>query len=256
MEVCVSESLSIRKLRLVRPRVVVPLALLGSGLAASLAVPAGAGAAGAPLVTPASLTSCYGGVKADASGAAAGEPNLLDYSITCSTDISAYTVFVVRSQDAGNNIDQYASNPNVIYPSTFPANPALAGTVSSEGVNCAGVTPSDGVNCFASAVGSDGKTTVLGAISAGYTTEGSIALDEPYCKYLPKGAKPGTAAVPSAVVEYVVTDNTGAQDGPFVLNLTGSKCPKVANAVPPKPAKKPAKKKATKASAKSKRRSR
>jgi hypothetical protein len=241
MEVCVSA----RKLRLVRPRVVMPLAFLGAGLAASLAVPAGAGAA---LVTPASLTGCYGGVSADATGAASGEPNLLDYSITCNTDISAYTVFVVRPQDAGSNIDQYASNPNVVYPSSFP-NPVLAGTISTEGVNCEGVTPSDGVNCFASTVGSDGKTTVLGTISAWYTTQGSIALDEPYCKYLRKGAKPGTAAVPGAVVEYVVTDDTGAEDGPFVLNLTGSKCPKVANAVPAKPAKK----KAAKASSKSRR---
>ena len=208
------------------------LALVGSGLAASLAVPVSADAATPRLVTPASLTNCYGGVKADPTGAATGAPNLLDYSITCNTDISAYTVFVVRTQHAGSNIDEYAPNPNVVDPST--------GAVTTEGVNCEGVTPSDGVNCFASAIGSDGKTPVLGTIGAWYSTEGSIALDEPYCKYLPKGAKPGTAAVPGAVVEYVVTDDTGAEDGPFLLRLTGSKCPKVANAVPPKPARKQA----------------
>jgi hypothetical protein len=222
------------KLRLLGPRVGLALALLGSGSAASLAIPGGAAAAGTSLVTPASLTDCLGNIKADASGASSGEPNLLDYAITCNTAISAYTVFVVRPQDADNNIDEYSSNANVVYPSNSP----MAGTVTSQGVNCEGVTPSDGVNCFASAIGSDGKTPVLGAIGAWFTTEGSIALDEPYCKYLPKGAKPRTAAVPTAIVEVVVTDHTGAEDGPFQLNLTGSKCPKVANAVPAKAAKK------------------
>jgi hypothetical protein len=183
-------------------------------------------------------------LKADATGKASGQPNLLDYSITCDTDISAYTVFVVRSQDAGNNIQQYASNPSVVYPSTYPT-PGLAGTVSGEGIDCEGVSPSDGVNCYAQAIGSDGKTPVLGAITAWFTTQGSIALDEPYCKYLPKGAKPGTAAVPSAIVEYVVTDSTGAEDGPFVLNLKGSKCPKVANTVPSKAARRHSIKEAT-----------
>jgi hypothetical protein len=229
-----------RKLRALGLRIVMPLAGLGAGLAVALAaLPT---AAAATLVTPASLTNCFGSLKADATGKSAGQPNLLDYSITCSTDISAYTVFVVRPQDADNNIQQYATNPNVIYPSTYPT-PGLAGTVSSQGVDCEGVSPSDGVNCYAQTIGSDGKTPVLGAISAFYTTQGSVSLDEPYCKYLPKGAKPGTAAVPKAIVEYIVTDNTGAEDGPFVLNLKGSTCPKVSNAVPAKTAAKPSKRK-------------
>jgi hypothetical protein len=234
-----------RKLRSLGLRIVVPLAVLGSGSAAALmTLPTGAGAA--TLVTPASLTGCYGSLTADATGKRSGQPNLLDYSITCNTDISSYTVFVVRPQDADNNIQQFASNPSVIYPSTYPT-PGLAGTVSGQGVNCEGVTPSDGVNGYAQAIGSDGKTSVLGAISAFFTTQGSISLDEPYCKYLPKGAKPGTAAVPRAIVEYIVTDNTGAEDGPFVLTLRGSTCPKVANAVPAKAATKRSKMKARKA---------
>ena len=225
--------MSDRKLRSLGLRVVMPLAVLGSGSAAALlALPTGAGAA--TLVTPASLTGCFGSMKADATGKASGQPNLLDYSITCNTDISSYTVFVVRPQDADNNIQQYASNPSVVNAST--------GAITSEGIDCEGVTPSDGVNCYAQAIGSDGKTPVLGDISAWYATEGSISLDEPYCKYLPKGAKPGTAAVPRAVVEYVVTDNTGAEDGPFVLPLKGSTCPKVPNAVPARATKTPKKK--------------
>lgn len=232
LEVCVSD----RKLRALGLRIAVPLAALGCGSAAALMVlPTGAGAA--TLVTPASLTNCFGSLKASGSGF-----EQLGYTITCNTNITAYTVFVVRQQDAGNNIQQYASNPSVVYPSTDPT-PGLAGTVSSEAVTCEGVTPSDGVNCYAQALGSDNKTPVLGAISAFYSTQGTISLDEPYCKFLPKGAKPGTPAVPKAIVEYVVTDDTGAEDGPFVLNLKGSKCPKVANAVPAKATTKPAKKK-------------
>lgn len=223
--------MSDRKLRALGLRIVMPLAVMGAGSAALTVLPAASGAA--TLVTPASLTNCFGSLKADATGKGSGQSNLLDYSMTCSTDVSSYTVFVVRQQDADNNIQQYATNPNVIYPSTY-ATPGLAGTVSSQGVSCEGVSPSDGVNCYAQAIGTDGKTPVLGAIPAWYTTQGSISLDEPYCKYLPKGAKPGTSAVPTAVVEYVVTDSTGAQDGPFVLGLKGSKCRKVANAVPAK----------------------
>ncbi|HEY2655473.1 MAG TPA: hypothetical protein VGI55_06770 [Solirubrobacteraceae bacterium] len=237
--------MSDRKLRALGLRIAVSLTVLGAGSAlAFTALPAAAGAA--TLVTPGSLSNCFGSLKADATGKGSGQSNLLDYSITCSTDISSYTVFVVRSQDADNNIQQYATNPNVIYPSTYPT-PGLAGTVSSQGVSCEGVIPSDGVNCYAQAVGSDGKTPVLGAISAWDTTQGSISLDEPYCKYLPKGAKPGTSAVPGAIVEYIVTDNTGAEDGPFVLGLKGSKCPKVANAVPAKAANKSSKKKSRRA---------
>ena len=123
-------------------------------------------------------------------------------------------------------------------------------------MTCEGVTPSDGVNCYAQAVGSDGKTPVLGAITAFFTTAASITLDEPYCKFLPKGAKPGTAAVPRAIVEYIVTDSTGAEDGPFLLNLKGSKCPNVPNAVPAKTAAKPTTKKKAKRAATSNRRSR
>jgi hypothetical protein len=64
----------------------------------------------------------------------------------------------------------------------------------------------------------------------------------PYCKFLPAHAKPGTPAVPQAIVQLIVTDVTGAQDGPFDLTLK-TRCPSVANVVPtPKPKKKNKKK--------------
>jgi hypothetical protein len=235
LEVCVFD----RNLRRLRLRAIAPLALAGLGTAAALGtLPAVATAAAPMLVTPASLTQCSGSLKPGGKPSVA-KATTLDYSFTCSTDITAFTVFVVRPQDQGNNIQQFATGPNVVFPANDPT-PGQAGTTTTQGVTCEGVTPSDGVNCYAQAVGSDGKTPVLGAITAFFTTEASITLDEPYCKFLPKGAKPGTAAVPRAIVEYTVTDSTGAEDGPFVLNLKGSKCPTVPNAAPAKTAAKQA----------------
>lgn len=224
--------MSDRKMRSVVPRVALSLSVLGLGLGAAFAsIPAAASAA--TLVTPASLTQCGGSLKQDSSGTKSGQQNLIDYTFGCDTDITSYTVFVVRPQDLDNNIDQFSTNATTTYPTTYPPNPALAGASANEVATCEGVTPGDGVNCYAQALGSDNKTPVLGSISGWYGVQGSIALDEPYCKYLPTGAKAGTPAVPTAIVGLIVTDNTGAQDGPFYLNLNKA-CPKVANTVPAK----------------------
>ncbi len=95
---------------------------------------------------------------------------------------------------------------------------------ATESVTCEGTTPSSGINCNLGAGG---------VLSAWNFAEGSVDPTEPYCKYLPKGAKPGTPAVPQAIVQLIVTDNTGAQDGPFDLGLA-KRCPKVPNFVPAK----------------------
>jgi len=63
------------------------------------------------------------------------------------------------------------------------------------------------------------------------SAQGSFDLVQPYCAYLPAKAKPGTPAVPQAIVSVVVTDNSGAEDGPFYLSLA-SKCAKVPSVVP------------------------
>jgi hypothetical protein len=60
---------------------------------------------------------------------------------------------------------------------------------------------------------------------------GSVDPIDPYCKTLPAGAKPGTAAIPQASVSLVVTDVTGAQDGPFRIYYS-QKCPAVPDRVP------------------------
>jgi hypothetical protein len=206
------------------------LSILGLSLSAAFGV-LSTGAGAATLVTPGSLTQCGGSLKLDSSGASQGQSNLVDYTFGCDTAITSYTIFVVRQQDANNNIDQFSTNATTTYPTTYPPNTALAGTPSNEIATCEGLTPGDGVNCYAQAIGSDDKTPVLGSITGWYGIDGSISLDEPYCKYLPTKAKAGTAAVPTALVGVIVTDYTGAQDGPFYL-YTSKACAKVASVVP------------------------
>ncbi len=214
-------------------RLLHPALLALCGIFSVCALPAVANAAA---VTPESLTTCSGSIAPDASGTAIGEPYLLDYTFQCSTDISAYTVIVNRQAGDDGNLDDYNSSPAVLDSDGVTPN-------ATESITCEGSTPSDGVNCNA------GAGAVL---SAGNFAEGSVDLVEPYCKYLPSGAAPGTPAVPRANVQLIVTDYTGAQDGPFDLDRATA-CPKVANFVPtpkPKPKAKPKPKPTTKAKSK------
>jgi hypothetical protein len=89
--------------------------------------------------------------------------------------------------------------------------------------------PGDGINCNAGAGGFMG---------AGNQAQGSFDLTDPYCKTLPAKAKPGTPATPQAIVQLIVTDTSGAQDGPFRLTPSAA-CPRVPDRAPtPKKAKK------------------
>jgi len=82
-------------------------------------------------------------------------------------------------------------------------------------VACSGEIPGYGINCNAGAGGS---------IVSPDWAEGTFDTTEPYCANIPPGSKPGTKPDPAAVVELVVSDTTGAEDGPFRLRLSG-KCP-------------------------------
>jgi hypothetical protein len=180
--------------------------------------------------TPESLTICGGTVSHDPSGAAAGEPNLLDYKFSCNSDISAYTIIVDQQSDPGGSIDDYNPSPTV-----FASDGVTPST--SESLTCEGTTPSDGINCNAGAGG---------VLSVFDFADGSIDPIQTYCKHLPAKARAGTAAVPQAVVQLVVTDSTGAEDGPFNLG-PAKRCPKVPNFAPKPSAKhKAAKRHATK----------
>lgn len=180
-------------------------------------LPAGAGAAS---VTPTSLTDCVGNVSANSIGGT-DEPNLLNYRFECFGSITAYTVIVQQQGDRGGSIDDYDPAPSVFETDGLTPSP-------TESITCEGTTPSNGINCNLGAQGAQ--------LTNGFFAQGSVDPVQAYCKHLPtnangKTAKPGTPAVPQAVVQLVVTDYTGAEDGPFSLGPAKA-CPKVPNVVP------------------------
>ena len=196
---------------------------LVSGVVLSIAAGCGgfvvAGTAAAAAPTPESLTNCGGYIAPDPAGPSSGSPYLLDYKFHCNTDISAYTVLVDRRASDTGNIDDFDASPEVLL--SDGATPS-----TSESLTCEGTLPSNGVNCNAGAGG---------VLSAYYFADGSVDLTDAYCKHLPAKARPGTPAIPQAIVQVVVTDNTGAEDGPFQLGVA-KPCRSVPNFVPaPKP---------------------
>ncbi|HXO11649.1 MAG TPA: hypothetical protein VN871_04710 [Mycobacterium sp.] len=176
------------------------------------ALPAWAAAA-AP--TPASFTNCGGSVSRDKSGATAGEPNLLDYKFRCNGDISSYTIIANQQGNPGGSLDDFDPSPGVLESNGVTPNPTAS-------ITCGGVTPSNGINCNLGAGG---------VLPTANFAAGSIDLLQPFCKHLPTKAKAGTPAVPQALVQLVVTDTTGAEDGPFQLRAAKA-CPKVPNFAP------------------------
>ena len=161
--------------------------------------------------TPESSTLCGGTLKR--AKTTADDPNLLSYKFNCSGNISAYTLIVLRKSNDFNTIDDFATNP-LVYDAT--GNP-----LSTLAWNCAGQIPGDGINCNAGAGAS---------MASPDWAEGTFDTTEPYCPNIPPGSKAGTKPDPAAVVELVVSDTSGAEDGPFRLRLSG-KCPAV-NAKP------------------------
>jgi hypothetical protein len=174
------------------------LALLGCVLVQS---------AGAAAPTPESSTLCGGTLKR--AKPTVDDPNLLNYKFNCNGGITAYTLIVLRKSNDFNTIDDFDTNPLAFDPTGDP--------LSKVALSCAGEIPGDGINCNAGAGGS---------LPTPDWAEGTIDTTEPYCANIPPGAKAGTKPDPAAVVELVVSDSTGAEDGPFRLRLAG-KCPAV-----------------------------
>jgi hypothetical protein len=166
--------------------------------------------AGAAAVVPVSRTGCHGSLAADSKGKAAGEPNLLSYSFHCNGGITAYSIIVNQDGDHRSAIDDFADAPSVFETDDKTPSP-------TETVSCEGVLPSDGVNCNTGALGAQ--------ISDGFYVAGTVDPVQPYCK-------PCAPEIPTATVQLVVTDYTGAEDGPFPLTLPKA-CPTVPNVVPP-----------------------
>ena len=163
--------------------------------------------------TPVSTTDCGGPLTIDPAPTT-DDPYLVDYKFHCSEDITAYSVIITRRVSDFGTVDDFDPNPQVVDPTGAPSTTAA--------ISCSGDTPGNGINCNAGAGG---------AISAWSNVHGSIDLTEQYCKYLPVGAKPGTLAAPQAVVNLIVTNTTGAQNGPIRLDLAAA-CKKVADYVP------------------------
>jgi hypothetical protein len=153
------------------------------------ALPARAGAAG-----PA--TQCWGSLK---SAPTVADPHALDYKFSCDWGITAYSIVATRRPSDYSTIDDFG--PDGLAYDQVTGNPA-----PGVDFDCAGLLPGNGINC---------------SLSSGYAPapdfiEGWVDTTGPYCSYIPKGAK---KAVPQPIVQLVVTDTNGAEDGPFRLNL-------------------------------------
>jgi hypothetical protein len=216
---------------------------------------------------PQSLTGCSGTLARDPAG-----DNTYDYTFGCAANLQGSEAtgnIISYSVDATRQtIDGIAFDQGNVLGNGSPTVYASGVALTNETVTCNTDAPSDGFDCTAGAVVSTtgGSTpsytnpctnitaattyTSLGCIPAGDSVQGQIQLSAPYCAYIPKGVKAGTPKVPRAIVDLVVTDDSGAQDGPFELT-PAFKCAKVPN-VAPAPKKTVKKKAASKKTGKNK----
>lgn len=180
---------------------------LGLALVPALVAATGlpARAVAAP-VTPSSDTTCWGSLSHDSTGKSSGEPNLLDYQFDCNTNIVAYSIVVTRGADQPSTIDDFNPTPLVLQDGT-PS--------STQSFGCSATIPGDGINCN---IGTGAET------SEWNTVQGSFDPTAAYCAYYPPGARKGSRPVARDQVELIVSNNTGAEDGPFPLALARA-CP-------------------------------
>ena len=178
------------------------LTLVGTVAVLTLSVPAGAAAA----TTPESATNCGGHLSRGT--ASVDDPHAVNYEFNCDYSISAYTLVVDRGLNGDSTVDDFSSNATVLDPSQNP--------ISTVAFSCSGTLPGNGVNCNGGG----------GSLPAPDFVQGSLDTSDPYCANVPAGSPAGTAPEPTATVQLVVTDTTGAEDGPFRLRLNGS-CPKL-----------------------------
>jgi hypothetical protein len=159
-------------------------------------------------------------VAPDAAASPTGDPNLMAYHFRCDGPITAYTVVVNRTPFDLEVVDDFSTTANV----------TTAGViVPTESFGCEGTLPGNGTNC-------NGKA------DAYFDVSGTFDTTDPFCGGYAAGAKWPAKPAPAAVAQLIVTDATGAQDGPFLLNATPA-CKPVKPLPKPKPKKhkKPAK---------------
>jgi hypothetical protein len=186
----------------------------------ALAVCAPAAFASPAMAAPQAATTCQGALTKSPT---ADEPNNLAYSFQCSWAVSAYTIVANRSLNDFSTVDDFSTVANVVN---------SAGVInSSQSFGCEGSLPGNGVNCNAGSTFMD----------APQFAQGTFDLAVPYCSHVatadelastaaakkkPKKKTTPVVIVPQAFVQLIVTDTTGAQNGPFRLPLR-SKCPAV-----------------------------
>ena len=171
--------------------VTIGIGVLGCGLA-----PMASAAATAPV----SETTCNGSL---AKAPTADEPNQLSYKFHCDWGITSYTIAATRKATDFDTLDDFSASPLVV--------DATGAAVPKTSITCGGSIPGNGVNC----------ATVSGTyIAAPNYVEGTIDTSDPYCANIPSGSPAGTKAEHQALVQLVVTDTRGAEDGPFRLSLT------------------------------------
>jgi hypothetical protein len=166
------------------------------------AVPGGA----ATTVTPESATNCSGSLRR---APTSDEPNTLSYKFNCDGGITAYTIIASRGPSGLSTIDDFS--PNSL---AYGASGAVDSKVS---FTCEGSIPGNGVNC----------NTGGSPLPASESVEGTFDTTDPYCGAVPTKATTKAKTKPSskaeqAVVQLIVSDVTGAEDGPFRLNLSSA----------------------------------
>jgi hypothetical protein len=161
------------------------------------------GAAATTLVVPTALagaagpaTQCWGSLK---SAPTASDAHALDYKFNCNWGITAYSIVATRQPSDYSTIDDFD-------PDGLAYDQATGSPAPGIDFDCAGVLPGNGINC---------------GLSSGYAPapdfiEGWVDTSDPYCSYVPKGAK---NPAPQAIVQLIVTDTNGVEDGPFRLGL-------------------------------------
>lgn len=162
------------------------------------AVPVSAQAA-AP--TPESIASCNGTLS---NAPTSDEPNTLSYKFHCNWGITAYSVVVNRRRNDFSTLDDFS--PDALMYDTSGA------VITTRAFGCEGNVPGNGINCNAGG----------SYLPAPDYVHGTFDTTAPYCPSIPQGSPALTKPLPQALVQLVVTDSTGAEDGPFRLGLTSA----------------------------------
>jgi len=164
------------------------------------------GAATTTTVTPESATNCGGSLRRAPSS---DEPNTLSYKFNCDGGITAYTIIATRGPSDLSTIDDFSPN-SLAY--------GTSGVDSKVSFTCEGSIPGNGVNC------NTGASSL--SLPSPEFVEGTFDTTDPYCGTVSTKAtkkattKASSKAEPQAVVQLIVSDVTGAEDGPFTLNLS------------------------------------